>query len=341
MLLRGLLGETWPANHLIALLDARAKNQFEGLTEGLDAHWCESSIAGRWRAEKLLAYLSDPTALILCFHNLPPIMRVEGSVYCYVQNANLVGLVPVSVHSGWVRLRYFVERTIAKLFKKRVARYIVQTPTMASALIDWYGQEPPPVEVLPFSSPADQVDRGDIVQLRPADSSSSSGWDFIYVSDGSVHKNHVRLFAAWEMLAEDGLYPTLAVTLHPERDVQLREAVRSLSLRGVKIEDLGQLPRNKVMRAYSASRALIFPSYAESFGLPLIEASAAGVPILAPELDYVRDVCDPDVTFDAMSPRSIAHAVRRFLGRPVDRAPLLLPQLFVQSFCALAATENS
>lgn len=341
MLLQGLLRETWPGKHLVALLDARARNQFECLAEGLDAHWCEPSIAGRWRAEKLLAHLSDRATLILCFHNLPPIMSVKGSVYCYVQNANLVGLVPVSVHSGWVRIRYFVERAIAKLFKKRVSRYIVQTPTMASALIDWYGPQPPPVEVMPFSSPAEQMHRGDIAQLRAVDSSSSSGWDFIYVSDGSTHKNHARLFSAWEMLAEDGIYPTLAVTLHPERDGQLREAVRSLSLRGVKIEDLGQLPRNTVIRAYSASRALIFPSYAESFGLPLIEASAAGVPILAPELDYVRDVCDPDVTFDAMSPRSIARAVRRFLGRPMDRAPLLSPQVFVQNFCALAATENS
>ena len=44
--------------------------------------------------------------------------------------------------------------------------------------------------------------------------------------------------------------------------------------------------------------ALIFPSYIESFGLPLLEASENKIPIIAPELDYVRDVCNPSETFN-------------------------------------------
>ena len=46
----------------------------------------------------------------------------------------------------------------------------------------------------------------------------------------------------------------------------------------------------------------------------LLEARALGVPVLAPERDYVRDVCEPRQTFDPASPRSIADAVRRFLS---------------------------
>jgi hypothetical protein len=44
-----------------------------------------------------------------------------------------------------------------------------------------------------------------------------------------------------------------------------------------------------------------------------MEAQAAGLPILAAELDFVRDVCEPTVTFDPHSARSIARAVERFL----------------------------
>ena len=52
----------------------------------------------------------------------------------------------------------------------------------------------------------------------------------------------------------------------------------------------------------------------ESFGLPLIEAKYHGLPILASELDYVRDVVAPVETFNPDSPISIARAVRRYLG---------------------------
>ena len=62
------------------------------------------------------------------------------------------------------------------------------------------------------------------------------------------------------------------------------------------------------------SKALIFPSLAESFGLPLVEAQEFNKPILASELDFVRDVCSPVDTFDPKSSLSIARAVKRFLG---------------------------
>jgi len=35
---------------------------------------------------------------------------------------------------------------------------------------------------------------------------------------------------------------------------------------------------------------LVFPSYIETFGLPLIEASNFGLPILVSDLDYAREV---------------------------------------------------
>jgi len=46
----------------------------------------------------------------------------------------------------------------------------------------------------------------------------------------------------------------------------------------------------------------------------LIEARQASLPILAAELDYVRDVIVPEQSFDPDSPVSIARAVKRYLG---------------------------
>ena len=65
---------------------------------------------------------------------------------------------------------------------------------------------------------------------------------------------------------------------------------------------------------YLNSKAFIYPSKEEFLGLPLIEASNFNLPILAPELDYVRDILDPIETFDPNSAMSIKRALKRFLG---------------------------
>lgn len=335
VLLRDLL-RAWPKGHgLTAILDVRGKTELCSVGNGRDICWTRSNLSGRWHAERQLAKIAGSDDLILCFHNLPPVLPNRATVYCYVQNANLVGLIPASQNSGWVRLRYVVERFIARYFRHRVDRYLVQTPSMAAALKVWYGDRPPPIDVLPFLADANGGD-----QLVGAASRATSGkalrspprWDFIYVSDGSAHKNHDRLFEAWSLLAEQGHRPSLAITLHPKRDAELRERLRERADRWqLQIEDLGQLPHADVLAAYGRAGALIFPSYAESFGIPLIEAQIAGLPILAPELDFVRDVCTPDATFDPTSARSIARAVGRFLEYDMGPVDPMTPTEFAQT----------
>ena len=80
---------------------------------------------------------------------------------------------------------------------------------------------------------------------------------------------------------------------------------------------------------YPKTRALIFPSNYESFGIPLIEAKYLNLPILAGELDYIRDLIDPVQTFDPNSSISIYRAVKRFLNLPFKRTRILTPKQFV------------
>ena len=82
---------------------------------------------------------------------------------------------------------------------------------------------------------------------------------------------------------------------------------------------------------YKKSAALIFPSKFESFGLPIIEAIQAGLPILAPEVDYVRDLIDPAQTFDPASAISIARSVKRHIGVAEDVLPILETRHFLDS----------
>lgn len=335
VLLRAML-KAWPADRpMIAILDERGRDALALEDICFDVHWVTSSFRGRWKAERLLASLARVDDTIFCFHNLPPILVKRGRVLCYLHNPNLVGLVPTSHLTGWVRIRYAIERFIARTFQSKIDRYMVQTPTMVAALQHWLGEKKTPIELLPFVDPAMMPARisssvGDTRSLGDIRNPASIDWDFLYVSDGVTHKNHPKLFDAWVLLAEEGIFPRLALTLHPERDVPLRSKVRELVAdKGVDIVDLGQVPHREILNAYSRTRALLFASYAESFGIPMIEAQSAGLPILAAEMDFVRDVCEPVVTFDPHSAHSIARAVKRFLYGTPSAVTLLSPEEFV------------
>jgi len=308
VLLQSLLGLAPVGGNIAALLDVRAKQQFE-IPSQLRVRWVKPTVGSRFMAERSLQLASDAETTVLCFHGLPPLLPVAGQVIVFLQNRLYVQSPPWSNYSKHTALRLAIERWLGWHHRHRVARYVVQTPSMARDLAQWWcrdakGPAQPPIDVLPFAdafaAPLPRVERPD--------------WDFVYVADGEAHKNHRRLFDAWQVLADQGLRPRLALTLSP-RDRLLGEEVQRLrAQQGLEIHDLGILPREQVFALYANARALIFPSLTESFGLPLIEASRAGLPILAPELDYVRDVCNPAQTFDPMSPTSIARAVKRFLG---------------------------
>lgn len=346
VLLRELLGANWFDTRVIAILDRRAELQIGGLLDRVQVHWVQSSVRGRWSAERLLRRTASAGDVVLCFHNLPPLFSTQARVFCYVHNAGLVGLMSTKEQRYWVRLRYRIEHGLARLLKVRVDRYLVQTQTMKEALWRWYGAGAPPIEVVPFAPPEYAAPPQRSISNQPTKTKRSQlgvpepVWDFIYVGSGLAHKNHRRLFAAWRMLAAQGVLPSLAVTLHPE-DRDLHVQMRDMVAEGIKVYDLGELSRAQVAAAYQQSGALIFPSYAESFGLPLIEAQAVGLPIVAPELDYVRDVCEPVTTFDPLSPRSISRAVLRFLDIPVERVAPLSPDRFVATVAALAANDAS
>lgn len=329
VLLRELLSAEWPAQRITAILDRRGKAESEAIPQAIDAIWVTPSLRGRLRAELILRRIGGARHVVFCLHNLPPVFPVAAPVVCLVQNAYLAGLIKTSVLRGRVRLRIAAERFLASIFSRRVRRYVVQTPTMALALRQRLSPKDIPIDVLPFA-PAQFVRTRELPKKpgRGAPTSPLKQWDFIYVSDGASHKNHRRLFAAWCILAEQGFAPSLAITLHPQRDAQLRDVVEKLNRSTVRIEDLGQLPHREVLAAYDRAGALIFPSYCESFGNPLIEAQSRGLPIVAAERDYVRDVCIPTETFDPLSPRSIASAVLRFLGRNPGPVTLLTPDEF-------------
>jgi glycosyltransferase involved in cell wall biosynthesis len=326
VLLQELL-TAWPKEiPMRACLDERARNRLE-IVNDADIHWVKPSVLSRFKAERILSLACKDGGIAFCFHGLPPIFKNNARVVLFQQNRLLLGFSQASSVFSRTFVRLGFERLISWLFRHRVSEYVVQTPTMARDLSYWYGLGNVVnnliIHIYPFVG---------AMKYPVSANIDSPEFDFIYVADGENHKNHFRLFEAWRELAKQGFKPRLAVTLGNQYSA-LVDAVRHIGDgSGAQVFNLGHLPHNQILSLYGRSRALIFPSLTESFGLPLIEAREQGLPIIASELDYVRDVCEPVQTFDPYSSNSIARAVKRFLEIPEVLTELKTPTEFIKKF---------
>jgi glycosyltransferase involved in cell wall biosynthesis len=280
----------------------------EGLLRRVDVWRCEPTIWSRFAAELRLARMTGSNDKVLCFGNLPPLFKLRGAASVFLQNRYLVDSFR---HTEYLplkmRFRIMGERLWLRWFRHRAANYFVQTQSMrrmteASLRVR--------TELAPFAMPVS----------GPMDESKGRGAaitaDYLYVASGEEHKNHKALLDAWRLLAEEGLYPTLALTLEETVWIELIQRIESECHRtGMRIINIGLVPHDQLREIYRQSGALIYPSLFESFGLPLIEAAALGLPLLAGELDYVRDVVEPEETFDPHSSISIARAVKRHMKK--------------------------
>ncbi len=163
---------------------------------------------------------------------------------------------------------------------------VVNSAATAASLQPWLataGGSPPPVAIAPLGIPP--LPRGAAV----------AGAQPYFVNLGTLEprKNHLLLLHLWRQLAAEGGAATPQLLLLGRRGWENENILDMLdrceALRGLVIET-GPLPDLEIRRLLSGARALLFPSFAEGYGLPLAEALGLGVPAICSDLPALREV---------------------------------------------------
>jgi len=90
-----------------------------------------------------------------------------------------------------------------------------------------------------------------------------------------------------------------------------------------KVKVLGVVPRAALPALYSGATAFLYPSYAEGFGLPPLEAMARGAPVLASNRSSLPEVLDEAaILVDPDDVEAIAAGIRRLYSDAALRAVL-------------------
>jgi glycosyltransferase involved in cell wall biosynthesis len=132
------------------------------------------------------------------------------------------------------------------------------------------------------------------------------GLTFFYPTSHYAHKN-LQIFSSMNASPPKGLDKKVKVFL-PLNKTNTPEFLQNISW----VEALGFLDPVSCMNYLRDCDALIFPSFMESFGFPLVEAMLLEKPIICTDHPYARELCgDKAVYFNPKDPQSVWEAMEK------------------------------
>lgn len=137
---------------------------------------------------------------------------------------------------------------------------------------------------------------------------------FLYVGQFKIHKNIMGLMNAFASLAAADLDVRLvAVAYIRDERCDLASMAEAHGLAN-RVLVLGKIGFGHLRTLYENAIALVTPSFAEGFGLPVMEAMALGTPVVASRIPAHEEAAGPAaVLVDPYDPRAICAAMAEIM----------------------------
>jgi glycosyltransferase involved in cell wall biosynthesis len=257
--------------------------------------------------------------------------RLPAYRACFVDNQNLAFLAPphacVFVHDLFylTHPNSLLERLQGHLQYRGLRRYakaMVNSEYTRSCLIE-YGMPPERIHVFPLGferklfHPAAPEDTGLARRVRVGLGIPERSRFLFHVSSGEKRKNLPRVLEAFARLAAS--HPDLHL-VKAGRDLKAGNAPRAQAqARELGIADrvlfLGAVDDARLADLYRAADCFVFPSLAEGFGLPVLEAQGCGCPVVTSNTTALAEIAGPlCLAVDPLDSEAIASAIGRMLA---------------------------
>lgn len=222
---------------------------------------------------------------------------------------------PVGPHQS-SRLFQFGFRQVLRHAARRAQAILTVSETSKNDLASAYHIPPEKIQVTyegvdPIYQPLNLPQRGrqqgllpDQLRIRPP--------FFLFVSQWRPHKGLSTLIEAYELLrdAYPKLAPQLVVVGQPNPAYpELPDRIERSPYRGDMILP-GFVAEADLVRLYQTATAFVFPSLYEGFGLPPLEAMAAGTPVVASQTSCLPEILgDAALYAEPANPKALAEAL--------------------------------
>lgn len=185
------------------------------------------------------------------------------------------------------RILWIKQNIISRLILKSISKsqkIIVQSNWIKEACIEKSNVKESKIVVLPPKIPLQ------IINYFEENRQNFS--NFFYPAGADFYKNHRLIVAACEQLLRSNDYQFHVIfTLRGDENKHIKVLYKKVQELKLPIKFIGAIEREKVFEYYSKS-ILIFPSYIETFGLPLLESKMHKGIIFAADTPFAHEILD-------------------------------------------------
>lgn len=186
-------------------------------------------------------------------------------------------------------IRQHIICNIYKITLPKASHIFVQTKWIKEATCKWLKCKEDKITIVPVS-----------INVNYKPMTNYNGYDsgiFFYPARAEIYKNHEVIIKACRQLKEQGIDDFKVIfTIDPEECAYAQYLYKEAA--GLPIEFIGSVPYDKIWNYYN-STILLFPSYLETCGLPMLEVKKIGGKILASDMPFSHEDLDgyPNVAY--------------------------------------------
>jgi len=204
---------------------------------------------------------------------------------------------------------------------RRAHRIIVSTRVVARCATAMFGVPQERLAVIPLGVRTDVFGMARPLpeRLRPH---LTPGEYLLFVGNIEPKKGVDVLLDAYALCADDLAMPLVLAGQFAWRSRSVRGRIERYRGPG-RVVFVGRVSDTELAALYANAWAFVFPSRVEGFGLPVLEAMAAGAPVVHSDAPAVQEVAgEAGLEFTRDAPESLARALHRLAASPTLRAEL-------------------
>lgn len=268
-------------HHFILFIDYRLKSNLKISLNNFEIFFLKNNLVDR---QLLYFKYRNKISVILSLGNIP--LLFTGKKYQITYNMQYFIFDRTAIMNRSKQIIWKIKSIIIKaMLLISDSDVAVQTSVMKRLFITNLGLEPKKIFIYPVFS---ELKKNNFKSYRNK---------FIYPSSGEEYKNIDFLIDAFITHSNKYANSSLFLTVS-KKYKKIYNRIKKLQSQGYKIINVEQVNHEFAIDLLKKNYVLVHPSSVESFGLVLLEASQLGNSIIAPNLDYVNEVCIPALTYD-------------------------------------------
>jgi len=224
------------------------------------------------------------------------------------------------------RAAHFYARTMMTMAARRAERILTVSQASKDDILHYLGVPASKVEVIYNALDARLAAEPTAEEVaRVRERYQLTAPFILYAGNIKPHKNVDRLIEAYSVLRRRGVDGVKLLIIGDEisKYPNLRRLVHRFQLHK-HVRFLGFVPDAMLAVLYRLAGVFVFPSLHEGFGLPPLEAMAAGAPVITSNVSSLPEVVgDAAILIDPMDAGAIADAMARVLGDDELRQELI------------------